>query len=162
VNKIFLHLGTNEEDRLTNLNAGISEIGVNIGKIIRTSKIYETEPWGLKNQNMFLNIVVEVDTLLSPEKLLGEIKKTELQIGRVKVEKWGPRKIDIDILCYNDLIINTNELTIPHPQIENRNFVLIPLMELEPDLILPGYTNSVEELYELSRDTCEVFIFESK
>ena len=161
MNKIFLHLGTNEEDRLKNLNAGIREIGEKIGIISRKSNIYETEPWGLKDQNMFLNLVLELETVLTPEKLLSEIKKIELELGRVQMEKWGPRKIDIDILSYNDLIIHTKELTIPHPQIGNRNFVLIPLMELAPDMILPGYENSVEELYEMSRDTCEVFIFES-
>ena len=89
-------------------------------------------------------------------------KETSWILYECKItKKWGPRKIDIDILCYNDLTINTKELVIPHPQIQNRNFVLIPLMELEPDLILPGYENSIEELYEMSRDTCEVYIFEA-
>lgn len=161
VNKIFLHLGTNEEDRLKNLKDGIKEIDLKIGKVIRESNIYETEPWGLSDQNMFLNAVIELKSELTPEKLLVAIKQIESDLGRKITKKWGPRKIDIDILCYNDLTINTKELVIPHPQIQNRNFVLIPLMELEPDLILPGYENSIEELYEMSRDTCEVYIFEA-
>ena len=161
VNKIFLHLGTNEEDRLKNLKDGIKEIDLKIGKVIRESNIYETEPWGLRDQNMFLNAVIELKSELTPEKLLVAIKQIESDLGRKITKKWGPRKIDIDILCYNDLTINTKELVIPHPQIQNRNFVLIPLMELEPDLILPGYENSIEELYEMSRDTCEVYIFEA-
>jgi 2-amino-4-hydroxy-6-hydroxymethyldihydropteridine diphosphokinase len=132
-----------------------------LGKVIRKSKIYETEPWGLGNQNMFLNMVVEVATILAPFEALSHIKTIEETIGRVKTEKWGPRCIDIDILTYGDEKIIEEYLTIPHPELNNRNFVLIPLMELEPDLILPGYENSIEELYEMSRDECEVYIFES-
>ncbi len=157
----FLHLGTNQNDRLINLENAFSEIEKKIGLIDRRSGIYETEPWGLANQEMFLNIVIEVKTKLNPDDLLIGIKIIENEMGRVKAEKWGPRKIDIDILSYGDLIVDKENLKIPHPQIQNRNFVLIPFMELEPDLVLPGYENSIEELFEQSKDECEVYIFES-
>lgn len=157
----FLHLGTNQNDRLGNLVKAFAEIEVKVGLINRKSSIYETEPWGLADQEMFLNIVIEVKTKLNPEDLLSSIKVIENEMGRVKTEKWGPRKIDIDILTYGDIKIDNENLKIPHPQIQNRNFVLIPFMELEPDLILPGYENSIEELFEQSKDECEVYIFES-
>lgn len=157
----FLHLGTNQNDRLGNLERAFSEIEQKVGIINRKSSIYETEPWGLADQDMFLNVVIEVKTKLNPEDLLSSIKVIENEMGRVKTEKWGPRKIDIDILTYGDLKIDEQNLKIPHPQIQNRNFVLIPFMELEPDLILPGYENSIEELFEQSKDECEVYIFES-
>jgi len=157
----FLHLGTNQNDRLGNLEGAFTEIEKRIGVIIRKSSIYETEPWGLKNQDMFLNIVIEVKTKLNPDDLLSSIKGIENEMGRIKTEKWGPRNIDIDILTFGDLKIDSENLKIPHPQIQNRNFVLIPFMELEPDLVLPGYQNSIEELFEQSKDECEVYIFES-
>jgi 2-amino-4-hydroxy-6-hydroxymethyldihydropteridine diphosphokinase len=157
----FLHLGTNQNDRLGNLERAFTEIEEKIGVIIRKSSIYETEPWGLTNQEMFLNIVIEVKTKLNPDDLLSSIKGIENEMGRIKTEKWGPRNIDIDILTFGDLKIDSENLKIPHPQIQNRNFVLIPFMELEPDLVLPGYENSIEELFEQSKDECEVYIFES-
>jgi 2-amino-4-hydroxy-6-hydroxymethyldihydropteridine diphosphokinase len=158
--KTFLHLGTNEGDRIAYLNAAIHQIEEHLGLVTNRSKIYETEPWGLENQDMFLNMVIEVETKKSPYEVLSQIKQIEESIGRIKTEKWGPRCIDIDILTYGDEKIKADNLVIPHPELNNRNFVLIPLMELEPDLILPGYENTIEELYEMSRDECEVYIFE--
>ncbi|HMP31140.1 MAG TPA: 2-amino-4-hydroxy-6-hydroxymethyldihydropteridine diphosphokinase, partial [Saprospiraceae bacterium] len=146
--------------RLGYLNEAIRSIESNIGSVPRQSKIYETEPWGIENQNMFLNMVVEVSTDLSAFDLLTKIKRIEQSMGRVKTEKWGPRRIDIDILTYGDQMIDHDNLKIPHAQLNNRNFVLIPLMELEPDLLLPGYDLTVEELYEISKDPCEVYIYE--
>lgn len=122
---------------------------------------YETEAWGLKDQDDFINQTIIVETSLSPEALIKKTKEIEEIIGRDKTEKWGPRNIDIDILIYGEKEVTLNDLIIPHPKIAQRNFVLIPLMELLPEFVLPGFDLTVEELYDLCKDDCEVSIYES-
>lgn len=130
MNGIYLGLGTNLGNRHENLNQALSLINVKIGKVIKKSSIHETKAWGKTNQPDFLNMVIQIETDLIPHELLSCCISIENQLGRVRKEKWGERIIDIDILYYNNLKISEDNLTIPHPFIEERDFVLIPLKEL--------------------------------
>lgn len=154
----YLHLGSNVGERKQMLLNAIHAISTQIGNVTQESSIYETEPWGLTNQPDFYNMAIEVHSKTKVEEVFTLIKSIEKEMDRQKDIKWGPRNIDIDILYCNDMIINTPELTIPHPQIYNRNFVLIPMLEIAGDLIDPVKHLSLDELYEQCRDTHEVFI----
>ena len=159
--KVVLHLGSNKSDRIGFLNQATDLITSGIGQVVQRSMHYETEAWGLKDQDDFINQTIIVETSLSPEALIKKTKEIEEIIGRDKTEKWGPRNIDIDILIYGEKEVTLNDLIIPHPKIAQRNFVLIPLMELLPEFVLPGFDLTVEELYDLCKDDCEVSIYES-
>ncbi len=112
----------------------------------------ETDPWGVADQPRFINAVTEVQTSLSPRPLLDELKRAELELGRQRRSRWGPREIDLDILLYNQTIIDTPELTIPHGQLTNRRFVLVQLVELDDRLIDPRCGKSLcRILRELDR-----------
>jgi 2-amino-4-hydroxy-6-hydroxymethyldihydropteridine diphosphokinase len=148
------------DDRLANITAAIDAIKKEVGDVLRRSSYYETEPWGMPNQDLFINMVIEIRTGLEPLKLLQKLKDIEVAIGREQTVQWGPRRIDIDILTIGLKKVNNSTLVIPHPRLGERNFVLIPLMELAPDIVVPGQTLTVEELYENCRDTCEVYIYE--
>lgn len=127
---VYIGLGTNLGDRHLNLGNAINLIGNQIGKVLKQSSIHETKAWGNTNQPDFLNMVIRIETELTPELLLEKCLSIEKEIGRVREEKWGPRIIDIDILYYNDLIIDNENLKIPHPFINEREFVLKPLTEI--------------------------------
>jgi 2-amino-4-hydroxy-6-hydroxymethyldihydropteridine diphosphokinase len=133
---VYLSLGTNLGDRLANLRTAVRELS-KVLKGVRTSSIYETEPWGYADQPAFLNMVLAGTTLFSPEDLLDAIKTLEGELGREKTFRYGPRKIDIDILFYDDLVLASEKLEIPHPRLTERAFVLVPLVELEPHLVHP-------------------------
>ncbi len=156
----YLHLGSNQGDRKEFLQKALELISASIGEISLKSSVYETEPWGMKEQENFLNMAIEVKSIKSAEDILKSIKSIESAIGPGKEVKWGPRTIDIDILYCDDLIINSSEITIPHPHIQDRNFVLIPLMEIAGDFTDPVHKMTIEELYDVCKDTGEVFIFE--
>lgn len=137
--KAYLSIGTNVGDRFENLQQALSCLERTSGvSIISVSSIYQTEPWGVIDQDHFLNVVVEIDTVLDPLLLLRACQGIENRLGRERLVYWGPRIIDIDILLYNNVKIQTKELTIPHPYMEIREFVLAPLREIDPDLILPS------------------------
>jgi len=144
INCSFIGLGSNIESRKENLNNACLYIKKHIGNIINFSKIYETEPWGNKNQKKFLNQVIEVKTKLTPLKLLKKCKEIEIKLGRVSSKKWGKRLIDLDILYFNKNIINTNKLIIPHQYIHKRKFVLTPLNDIDKDYLHPklGLSNN--------------------
>lgn len=125
-------------------------------KITKVSSLYETEPYGKKGQPWFINIVVEVFTELSPFELFKKCKSIETKLGRQKREKWAEREIDIDILLYDDVTLSTPELQIPHPDMHNRRFVLIPLSEIAPNAIHPIFRKSVSELLIECKDTTKV------
>ncbi len=156
LNTTFLQTGTNLGDRLANLKTAEQQITIHIGQVVITSKIYETEAWGSNDLPAFYNQVLEVKTALSPEEILAKIALIEQQMGRIREQKWGNRIIDIDILLYEKMVIQSKALTIPHPEMQNRNFVLIPLMEIAPDLEHPVLKKTIEELYFESIDTLEV------
>jgi 2-amino-4-hydroxy-6-hydroxymethyldihydropteridine diphosphokinase len=160
VDLVVLHLGSNMDDRLGFLSQAILLLEEKIGKILKKSSIYETEAWGVKGQDDFLNQAILLSTKLEPKQLLNATQDIENQLGRRKEEQWGSRVIDIDILAYGSKIIKTESLTIPHPLISQRNFVLVPFMEIEPYLILPGFELNIEELYEQSKDNCDVWLYD--
>ncbi|NLM21841.1 MAG: 2-amino-4-hydroxy-6-hydroxymethyldihydropteridine diphosphokinase [Peptococcaceae bacterium] len=135
----YLSLGSNQGDKKNNLEAAISLLANSQEiKILSISSFYETEPWGGVEQDSFLNMVLKIDTTLSPLKLLHRCLEIEGILGRKREMRWGPRIIDIDILIYQDVRIDSDELTIPHPYMEQREFVLAPLREIAPELILPS------------------------
>lgn len=137
--KVYLSLGTNEGNRKENLEKALSYLdSVPAIDVLSVSSIYETEPWGMLEQQLFLNLVTLIDTALDPESLLDTCQEIENRIGRQRFVHWGPRIIDIDILLYDDLTVQNETLTIPHPYIEKREFVLAPLREIAPELILPS------------------------
>jgi 2-amino-4-hydroxy-6-hydroxymethyldihydropteridine diphosphokinase len=156
----YLHLGSNTGDRVSLLTNAIKLITAKIGKVIDQSAIYQTEPWGKKDQDDFLNMAIRVESTLSPEDMLSAAKKIENDMGSVKKEKWGPRMMDIDILYCDDLIMEEDHLVIPHPHIYERNFVLIPLMEIAGDFIDPVKEMSIEDIFDLCKDESEVLIYE--
>lgn len=158
--KVLLHLGSNVGDRLALLQKGIDLLNKHVGQVIDVSNIYETEPWGLKDQSNFLNLALSIKTLLNPSDLLAAVKNIEVETGRVKEAHWGPRVLDIDILLYSNDIVSKSDLKIPHQEIQNRNFVLIPLMEIAGETIHPILNKSIEDLYAESKDSCEVWIYQ--
>ena len=156
----YLLLGTNLGDRAQNLRNALDQIKLAIGKIKISSSIYETEPWGLEGQPDFLNMVIAVESRFEPNKVLDLTKIIETNALAIKEVKWGPRTLDIDILYCDDLIINTENLTIPHKQLYDRNFTLIPLIEIAGDLMDPKKLLTIDEIYDNCQDNKEVFIYE--
>lgn len=152
-NGIFLGLGSNIGDRAANLKDAIKLLGF---PIIAISSMYETEPVDYLEQPWFLNQVLQCETLFHPLKLLAECQNVEKELGRTRVISKGPRTIDIDLLFYNDEILNTPELTIPHPAIPQRMFVLVPLAEIAPNFVHPALNLTIHELLERCPDRSEV------
>ena len=135
---VYLSLGTNMGDKKKNLLEAIEKIGkLENTKVTSQSTILETEPFGYIEQDMFLNACIEIKTLFTPQELLEKLLSIELEMGRVRTIKWGPRIIDIDILFFDDEIIQDKNLAVPHPWISERMFVLEPLCEIAPNLIHP-------------------------
>ena len=153
---VFLGLGSNQGNRAENLRTAAKLISQLIGKTAKASHVYETEPWGNPDQDTFLNQVIMVNTTLDPRELLEAATKVEREMGRVKKEKWGPRIIDVDILFYGKRIIRDKGLEIPHPDLHKRAFVLVPLMEIAPELEHPVLKQPIDELYMACEDTSEV------
>lgn len=143
--RIYLSLGTNLGMREQNLEAVRKELPPAV-RILESSPVYQTEPWGYLDQPDFLNQVLVVETALSPGELLEYTKGLERKIGRKPSFRFGPRIVDIDILFYGDRIIDEENLVIPHPRLKDRAFVLIPLADLDPDLIYPGTNSSISDL----------------
>ena len=134
--RIFLGLGSNLGDREENLRGALVWIAALPGtEVVRVSRFRETAPWGVTEQRAFLNAVTEIRTELDPEALLRVVKAIEVEMGRVRTYRWGPRLIDIDILLYGEVRLETPELTLPHPQILERPFVREPLAEIAPEIV---------------------------
>ena len=142
----YLGIGSNLGNRQENCDKALSLLTEKRIKILNRSSFYETEPWGVKEQPKFINMAVEIETDLNPEELLGTLKQIEEAIGRQQTKRWGPRVIDIDILFYNDIIMNLPELDIPHPGIKDRAFVLEPLCEIAPGKIHPVLKKNIKTL----------------
>lgn len=142
---VYLALGTNLGNRIANLRAALSALPPQM-TVVAKSHVYETPPWGYTEQDAFLNQVVKAETYLEPEPLLKHIKRLEVALGRVPSFQNGPRLIDIDILFYDDLILNTPSLVIPHPRLHERGFVLVPLNDIAPELEHPILKKTVREL----------------
>lgn len=150
--KAYISLGSNLGDRAANLDEAVRQLSrtEGIGNL-RRSGIRETEPVGRTDQPKFLNCVVEVETTLEPLELLDRCQEIERRLGRTRTRRWGPRTIDLDILLFGDVIVRTDRLTLPHPEMTRRRFVLEPLCELAPDLVLPGGRTVRELLKEVDR-----------
>jgi 2-amino-4-hydroxy-6-hydroxymethyldihydropteridine diphosphokinase len=144
---VYIALGTNLGNRLDNLQRAAKALPPEV-RVINASPIYETPPWGYLDQADFLNQVLQAETDLTPEDLLAYLKRLETKFGRQLSFMYGPRLIDLDILFYDDLILETSKLTIPHPKIYERAFVLVPLADLAPDLSHPNSGLTVRELLE--------------
>lgn len=151
INVCYIGLGSNQGDSRKILELAVSAIGSIDGvKIIAFSRIFHTEPQGDKDQPWFLNQVVKIACTLEPERLLLQLQGIENKLGRMRTERrYGPRSIDLDILLYGRALINTPNLVVPHPRMYERAFVLLPLQELSPDLILPDGSSIAEHLEKL-------------
>lgn len=143
---IYLLLGANLGDRIQTLQQATALIAERVGPIRQQSALYETAPWGLTDQPTFLNQVLVVDTTLTPEAALTQTQAIEQVLGRVRHEKWGARLIDIDMLYYDQLILRTETLTIPHPYLHQRRFTLVPLAEVAPGLMHPLLQKTTAQL----------------
>ena len=141
----FLGIGSNLGDRLGNLQGAVDLLGASRGvHVRRSSRVWETHPVGGPSQPEFLNVVVEVDTDLDPLDLLHVCNRVEAELGRVREVHWGPRTIDIDVLLIDGLTIDDPALTVPHPRMHQRAFVLLPLLDLEPNPTLPDGTRLLD------------------
>lgn len=147
---VYLGLGSNVGNRLENLRRAAAMLGQSQGlSCFQASRIYETEPWGFADQPPFLNCVIRAFTLLEPGEVLQLAHSVEDALGRERAVRWGPRVIDVDILIMDNLTIETEELVIPHPRMWERAFVLVPLMDLAPDMTTPGGVSLAQRVADL-------------
>ncbi|MCZ8022292.1 MAG: 2-amino-4-hydroxy-6-hydroxymethyldihydropteridine diphosphokinase [Cyclobacteriaceae bacterium] len=156
---IFLSLGTNLGDRLKNLRTclvNLKQEGIELRKV---SSVYETAAWGNLHQNAYLNMAVGFHTEKEPTQLLETCQAIEIALGRIRKEKWGPRVIDVDIILFEDRIISSPALQIPHPLFAQRKFVLLPLAEIAADFIEPKSNKSIAELLRQCDDSLEVKLY---
>ena len=151
-----LSLGSNVGDRLNYLTLSKTAIQNYLGSILLSSNIYETEPWGIDNQDSYLNQVVAVQTNQTPNDLLDNIHLIERELGRIRRVHYGPRTIDIDILYYGERIIDIENLKIPHPHIQKRRFILVPLSEILPQIQHPLLKKTNQELLDMVKDEGKV------
>ncbi len=158
----FLLLGSNIGQRKANLHRAIQLLEQRIGPIVAKSHLYETEPWGVHDQPHFINQAIALCTSLPPTTLLHTLKTIEREMGRTQTVRWHARLIDIDILLYGDHIIESQELCIPHPGLAQRNFALVPLMEIAATYLHPVLGKTIEELYFGSKDSLEVYRIEDE
>jgi 2-amino-4-hydroxy-6-hydroxymethyldihydropteridine diphosphokinase len=156
MNQIFLLLGSNLGNKRAVLEQTANIIGFRVGKIFASSSFFKTEPWGNTDQPSFVNQVIGVASLLGAKDLLDVCKKIEKEMGRETNEKWGPRLIDIDILFFGKDIIESDALSIPHPQLHLRRFTLEPFHEIAPELVHPIFKKTISELLFECTDRSEV------
>ena len=158
--KTHLLTGANLGDRFGTLLEANRLIEEKIGRLVKVSSFYETEAWGHVDQPAYINQALEVATHLSPQAVLATIFEIEATLGRIRRNKWESRPIDIDILFYENKILETKDLTIPHPHLHRRNFVLVPMLEIAPNKQHPIFKKTIEELYEQTEDTLDVILLE--
>lgn len=157
----YLLLGSNLNDRHFSLKYAACQIEEKCGALLRKTAIYRSKAWGVTDQPDFLNQILIIETQLDPRSLLESLLEIEQQMGRVREIKWHSRVIDIDILFFGEEVIDTPGLQIPHPRLAERNFTLVPLMEIAPQFIHPTFAVTIEELYLRSADTLEVQMIEN-
>jgi 2-amino-4-hydroxy-6-hydroxymethyldihydropteridine diphosphokinase len=144
---IYIGLGSNLGDRLANLNSAIDALPPSVNPMV-LSPVYETAPWGYTDQPAFLNQAIRAETSLLPLDLLKHLKSVETSLGRRPSFRYGPRLIDLDILFYDNLILKSSDLIIPHPRLQERAFMLIPLADLAPDLCHPILGKTVQQMLD--------------
>lgn len=159
MNNAYLLLGGNLDDRKSNLAMARKEISNHCGEIVRQSSIYETEAWGMRDQPAFLNQAIVLATSLNARQLMRRLLKIEKSMGRVRKEKLGPRLIDIDILFFNQEVQNISFLQIPHPELQNRRFALLPMNEIAASLVHPVFNKTVADLLKECPDESEVKLY---
>lgn len=158
--EVYLLLGTNLGARLSHIDCARGHIATHIGTIISRSALYETSSWGsAEPQPDYINQVIRVHTTLEPTVLLATIHTIEQNLGRIRTFKWDSRVIDIDILFYDDQIVDLPDLHIPHPYFQERNFAMAPMNELVPDFIHPVLKKTIRDLYQQSADTLPVWLY---
>lgn len=146
MSKVYIGIGSNLGDRLRNCLSALELLRQNGLSVTKQSSMCETKPWGVTEQPEFVNMTVEAETDLAPMKLLEMIKKIEKEMGRQDTIRWGPRIIDLDILLYDDIVLKTDSLTIPHPLMHEREFVLGPLSEIAGEFVHPVLKKSIADL----------------
>lgn len=155
--KVYLLLGSNLGDREQLIEEAIALINSEIGEVFAKSSVYETAAWGKEDQPSFLNVALGVETKLTPIEVLNLALKIEQELGRIRHEKWGSRLIDIDIIFYDDIVVDMGpELQVPHPQMQYRKFVLEPLAEIAADYVHPVLKITVREVLERLQDNLSV------
>ncbi len=160
--RVFLSIGSNLGDRVANIQQAVSMLSLdNRIKILKTSSFYETQPWGNKNQPWFINAAMAIETVLDPEEVLSIFQNIEAKLGRKRelFKKWSERTLDIDILMYDEQIINSKNLIIPHPYMHERAFVLVPMLEVKADLVHPIFNKTISELYDELQNPEDVFLY---
>lgn len=156
MNTVYLSLGSNQGDSLRLLQTAVDDIRKDIGRVVKVSSVYQTAAWGVEDQPDFLNIALCLQTELPAQQTLEAIHHIETELGRERKIHWGQRTIDIDILLYNNEVINTPTLTIPHVRMQERRFVLVPLNEIAPETIHPVYNTTIAQLLADCKDPLAV------
>ena len=154
--EVFLLLGSNIGDSISQLENAIAEIDLKLGPVGRRSSFYKTRAWGRMDQPDFINVAVFFKSDKTAQEILRTTQGIEEKLGRRRTEKWAARTIDIDILFYGDDVINDPDLIIPHPYFQRRRFAVEPMLELAPDFVHPGLNKSISELYSDLEDHLEV------